>query len=823
MDSFDLAKTLLNVKSGETNGSSQTKTIVGVATSDSEEGVVSIDFGGDSASYSGEQSVEIATTQPVKKGDNVIVTLVGADGSAKSPIAMGVIGRGDELQSAVDTACEAAAAAETAASSAQESAENASEYAARALGNLSTVQSVAETLSWIAAHGTMSLTSDVALNPTHVYFVVDPNGDYTVNSVRYSVVTEPDIDDIGTYYELSIDESLNNYVGTHLALTSEGLWLIPSSSGGYKILIATGSGTTYTTAGTYIIDASGKTVSSFTAGGVQIGESEKHNVRLTETQLKFYNEEGDVVGEMGTSEGTAVHPQNGEIIFTGHPSDEGTSYGTFDVVPEHEPILSEAGQTTNGIKVTLNLIYLQSGDARVPVNSVTVYEPDTEYEMLAAIYYPDVFWVNFYIQYVSASDVIRIRTNPSNGEVYSLGNLIDFEFVADYNYYLDYVAPYYTFGTRQANANKGAYSVAAGTDLEASGLSAFAEGNDNAATAAYSHVEGSGTLASGASAHAEGENTTASGEGTHAEGIGTLASGTLGNRAGHAEGINTRATGEGSHAEGYNTEASGPYSHAGGIGTIVSGSGETAIGQYNAVASNALFTVGSGTADTDRLNAFQINRDGYMSRRGPNVACDIYVTDTSSQIGQAPSADKYTTPFLLKDKDGSNTCYIQSVIYANGNLRTDYITTRLDANGNRLMNGFYQVIHADGTFGIAFTNSATRLAWLDGLGAASETVNMGNPTLASGIGATIAANTSCKTGRQVSINLRLTGATRSAGSQPICTLPSGFRPSAEAFCVILVNGVYRNGSVSTAGVVNVYGGVAVSSVEIKIMSTFRTA
>ena len=160
---------------------------------------------------------------------------------------------------------EAADSAEASAGQAQTSAENASEYAARALGNLSTVQSVTETLTWITQHGTMTITTDTALDPTHVYFVRDNNGDYEVGNYHYSVVTEPDVADISTYYVLSIDESLNNYVGTHLAVTSEGLWILPEgvSANSYKILITTGAGAIYTSPGTYIIDADGKPVARF--------------------------------------------------------------------------------------------------------------------------------------------------------------------------------------------------------------------------------------------------------------------------------------------------------------------------------------------------------------------------------------------------------------------------------------------------------------------------------------------------------------------------------------------------------------------------------
>lgn len=165
------------------------------------------------------------------------------------------------------------------AESAKTSAENASEYASRALGTLSTVQSIAETVDWITRHGTMTLTTDTALDPTHVYFVRDPNGDYEVGSYRYSIVSEPETSGLSTYYELSIDESLNNYVGTHLALTTEGLWLLPASSGTNKVLIATGAGSTYTTAGTYIIDSNNNVVASFRGDGVTIGENANGKTR----------------------------------------------------------------------------------------------------------------------------------------------------------------------------------------------------------------------------------------------------------------------------------------------------------------------------------------------------------------------------------------------------------------------------------------------------------------------------------------------------------------------------------------------------------------
>lgn len=177
---------------------------------------------------------------------------------------------------------------------AKANAQNASEYASRALGNLSTVQSVAETLTWITQHGTMTLTADLTLDPTHVYFVADPNGDYVVGNTHYSIVTEPDVADISTYYELSINESLNNYVATHLAVTAEGLWIIPDD-GGNKVLIATGQGTTYTTAGTYIIGKVNNTdvvLASFLSNEATIGQLSGGHTIIQTSGMQIYGSDG---------------------------------------------------------------------------------------------------------------------------------------------------------------------------------------------------------------------------------------------------------------------------------------------------------------------------------------------------------------------------------------------------------------------------------------------------------------------------------------------------------------------------------------------------
>ena len=122
----------------------------------------------------------------------------------------------------------------------------------------------------------------------------------------------------------------------------------------------------------------------------------------------------------------------------------------------------------------------------------------------------------------------------------------------------------------------------------------------------YSTAEGRDTTASGDYSHAEGYNTIASGNFSHAEGYKTTASGDYS----HAEGSDTTASSMGSHAEGKNTTASGGYSHAGGIGTKALHSSEVAYGKYNESNSDTLFSIGDGTNDDARHNAFEITKTG---------------------------------------------------------------------------------------------------------------------------------------------------------------------------------------------------------------------
>lgn len=214
-------------------------------------------------------------------------------------------------QTKADEASAAAIVAQRDADVASAAASAANTSATNALLQLSVVQDVAGVLSWIQEHGSYAITTDVdivdgktyfslmnnytiteddAIDASKIYYkylvtytqthdldIIDGKTYYTYDSSTgtYSAVSEPDISDIASYYEvdsdgyvavgspvvadiseyyeltsseyipvttpvvaeiagyyeLSIEKSQADYVMSHLAVTAEGLWVLPGGIG----------------------------------------------------------------------------------------------------------------------------------------------------------------------------------------------------------------------------------------------------------------------------------------------------------------------------------------------------------------------------------------------------------------------------------------------------------------------------------------------------------------------------------------------------------------------------------------------------------------
>ena len=153
MDYIDAVRALTGAGRGGT-----VSLATGVATADSSDGKVKVDFGGVTVSPSGGQSVTVPTTAAVKAGDTVQVNLNGADGTGKTPLVYGVVGGGDRvlsemrdtasgLESKITQNAESVTIAITTANGAKQDAATAASDAATAKTDASTAVTTANTAS----------------------------------------------------------------------------------------------------------------------------------------------------------------------------------------------------------------------------------------------------------------------------------------------------------------------------------------------------------------------------------------------------------------------------------------------------------------------------------------------------------------------------------------------------------------------------------------------------------------------------------------------------------------------------------------------------
>lgn len=200
-------------------------------------------------------------------------------------------------------------------------------------------------------------------------------------------------------------------------------------------------------------------------------------------------------------------------------------------------------------------------------------------------------------------------------------------------------------------------------------------------------LKGGNNVANGYCSVAEGLSTSATSYQTHAEGASTLAS----NGYAHAEGVSTIANGYASHAEGSATSATSQYSHAEGSFTITLNQAEHASGQYNISSKgsttfgdsgNTLFSVGNGTANDAKHNAFEIRQngdiylnDGSILQTTLNNKLDAtaYTLSVVSAVTVSSDLSNVTCPDSITGASNSGAQAI--VIYENSGTTTDYTIT----------------------------------------------------------------------------------------------------------------------------------------------------
>lgn len=183
----------------------------------------------------------------------------------------------NSAESAAEQAWTKAGEAEIAAGEASESAAAANKAANGALTQLSVVEDVVGTLTWISEHGTYVLTQDTEVVPGKHYF--EKQGDV------YNLIINPSGNpSTEGYYELSgVDEAVTNYVATHLALTNEGLWVV-NDSGSYKVLLSS--------EGMQVFDPDGLPVSTF-GESIEFSSTRPQHIGGDDAYITFYDSDND--------------------------------------------------------------------------------------------------------------------------------------------------------------------------------------------------------------------------------------------------------------------------------------------------------------------------------------------------------------------------------------------------------------------------------------------------------------------------------------------------------------------------------------------------
>lgn len=228
-----------------------------------EDGLLIVSNAAEQAQEDAEAARRAATSAQADAGDALI-----AAGNA-------VTAAGNAMTAANDAAT-AATNAQLSADTANQQASVANSYANSALDQLNIVQDVVGVLDLLSTNATYQLTADTEIVPGKWYFTQSGTSpDYV-----YTVVANPDVADIGTYYEIvDIDSAVQSYVTSKLTVTSQGLWIQEPTMQTKILLSATDGVVLYGPSGT-VIGKYGSTA--------QIGDSAGFHIEMDGTELGFY-------------------------------------------------------------------------------------------------------------------------------------------------------------------------------------------------------------------------------------------------------------------------------------------------------------------------------------------------------------------------------------------------------------------------------------------------------------------------------------------------------------------------------------------------------
>lgn len=262
----------------------------------------------------------------------------------------------------------------------------------------------------------------------------------------------------------NVGSSLGKYVGAHLSMTSDGLYII-SDNTSWRVLIKNDC--------VQILDDSDNVVAEY-GTTVQIGLTGQSNIKIDSRSFKLVDKDGHTFLEA---------------------RDLRDASGIAEIV---DYFVGDGNNT---------IFYLSD----TPIGSVSVTIDNVATSA-----------------YTITDSVLRFNQAPGTGAEIRVAFNGDSMSLVEMTFGLrddSYPVGATSFTVGYGNAATGAYTSAFGLDTRAHGDYSIAEGSNTVALGYASHAEGTLTNASGDSSHSEGRASNASGVYSHAQNYGTDASG----------------------------------------------------------------------------------------------------------------------------------------------------------------------------------------------------------------------------------------------------------------------------------------------------------
>lgn len=227
-----------------------------------------------SAGVAGVAKVDAKATVAQETAAEAIDYATQASAAASSAQSSAVVAQASADSAVADAARanEAATQAISDAADAADAADSAQDSANKATYALSDVEKVVGTVNWIAEHGEYLPTDDTAVDASKVYYTRSGSGTQA-DPYTYSVVANPVDSELSTYFELNVDESIQNFINAHVYLLTDGLY-VTMDDDTHRVRIDSDS--------VDILDEDGTVVASFGVDGGRVGPSNNYRTEFNE-------------------------------------------------------------------------------------------------------------------------------------------------------------------------------------------------------------------------------------------------------------------------------------------------------------------------------------------------------------------------------------------------------------------------------------------------------------------------------------------------------------------------------------------------------------